>query len=215
MLPKRTNQFKHTGGFANVWSQKGAVAPKPEYDIENPQADYQTAMQGFETNLDSFHQSELEAKIGGWLGVPKPASHDPNKPPAPYMGPPGEEDKAAALNKEWKLYESLVPLVEHMSCDRAITFEQKVARVMSLFSDMDKGWDDKSDGRISLSEFEKMLHSLDVTISSERMLAVFQLFDQDKNGYLDQAELVVAMEKLERHALKGSQDTYGAQALLS
>ena len=188
-------------------------------------------MDGFETNLNDIYQTELETRIAGWLGVSKPAKADPNKPVAPQMAAP-QDDEQAALEEEWQLYEALVPLVEKLSCGRASTFEEKLQHVISVFGDMDKGWKDRSDftdggaddGKVSLKEFTAMLTSLDVTISGDRVLKVtsltgvslalivcvhvqvFQLFDRNNNGFLDQTELLLAMDKLERHALgQGSQ----------
>jgi len=208
VLPRRTNQFQKTTGLTNVWSQKDAVTPKPEYEVENPIMDFKMAMDGFETNLNDIYQNELETRIAGWLGVSKPAKADPNKPMAPQMAVP-EDDEQAALEEEWELYEALVPLVEKLSCGRAATFEQKLQHVIAVFGDMDKGWKDRADfadggaddGKVSLKEFTAMLTSLDVTISGDRVLKAFQLFDRNNNGFLDQSELLLAMDKLERHAL--------------
>lgn len=206
VLPRRKNQFKTTLGHANIWSQAGTVAPKP-VEKHDEKAEYKTGVDSFESHLEAKHKQDLNNKISSWMGISKPSSE--TKPKL------GEEEKHEQAMQEWAIYEALIPLVESINVGRLAAFEDKVESVMTVFSAMDtSGAGEQGEDTISLMEFERGLRSLDITLSSETMLKAFQIFDQNSNGYLDRAEIMLAMDKLEKHALSGSHDTAGVQALL-
>ena len=203
---------------ANVWSQAGVVAPKPVYDETTDKSEYHTGVDGFENRLKELHAEEINSMIRQALGIPKPGK--------PKLLLPGAKDEEAEARQQWAIYEALVPLVESINMSRSVGFDEKLGAVMGLFDTLDSSsrtrhrthahgqGEDVGDNKLSLQEFEDGLRSLDISIDSEMCLKAFQTFDVNSNGYLERAEFMEMLGKLEAHALSGNAGSDGVQALV-
>jgi len=204
VLPRHKNPLKATMGFSNVWSQAGVVNPKPVERMDE-KAEYHANLENFETHLEEIHQQDLEDKIKSWMGIPKPGAN----------GKAGKEKELAAARQEWELFEALIPLVEKLNVGYTAPFEDKLEHVTKAFQSMDTSGDEtEGDDKISLQEFEECLRAVDITVASETVLQAFQKFDTNSNGYLDLSEIMLGIQKLEKHALSGAHDSRGVQALI-